>query len=141
MCLLRTDEGWPAEVFKEMCTGRTVQAKGPRMALCRWMSWFDSVKYWWRCHSMRLCLFMMWGIRMGRLDGSQESTQLTLRGFNRAAQPTSQSETLRVSKARARSLYDAAKNQMHVAMIVALDPALKRSQRICYTICHPVRHW
>ena len=76
---MRTDDSWPERMFEEMCTGRTVQSKGPRMALCRWMSWFDSVKYWWKSHTMRLCLFMMWGIRMGRLDASQESTQLGIR--------------------------------------------------------------
>ena len=131
---------WRDMVWDEVFTGRCITHKGPKMALCRWMSFIDCEVYWRKLHNMRLLLFTVWGISLGYIDENADSKQLRLRNLMKAP-GDAEKTSIRQGQAIVNRLRDTAKNSLHVSTIILADPILQRKGRILSECCSPSRGW
>lgn len=137
------DPAYPQNMLDMMLDpdGRVVGTRGPRLNLTRWMSWFDCISYWWGLCNMRLVVLLYWGLTTGVLTQCPGSCILKLAGSGKASKPESAAASMREANAATRNLYDASKNQLHVGLVVLMDPSLLRRQRIAFWVCAGVRKW
>ena len=131
---------WKELVWHEIFSGKCITAKGPKMALCRWMSFIDCEVYWQRLHHMRLLLFSVWGVSLGYINESADSKQLRLRNLMKAP-GDAEKTSMRQGTSIVNRLRDTAKNSLHVSTIIMADPILQRKGRLLSECCTPSRRW
>eukprot|EP00974_Lingulodinium_polyedra_P036977 3547027-Lingulodinium_polyedra.AAC.1 len=106
------------------------------------MAWLDCVSYWRAWHTLRVIVLIYWGIQLGHVDGTSRSTVLKLEGLKGSQNPgQSHRQSMIQAQASSRSLYDKAKNQLHVGLLVLLNRDLQRMCLIAAELCKFTREW
>lgn len=67
------------ETFQVVVDSRLTQLKGPKLALCCWMSWLDCFKFWRPMRHLRLLLLLYIGLRTVWVTNDPKTLHLSLK--------------------------------------------------------------
>ena len=135
--LLR-DEEWIQETWDSLQSVPGIGTKGPKVALCRWMSFFDCFAWLDKAWHCRLLVGMYWGLALHFIDGSIQSKTLRLKGIQREPAEGAK-QTMKEAQACTQKVRDTGKNTMHVVVLLLMQTTLQRKCRIIVMIARSVR--
>ena len=133
------DAAWEKDVWSSILGSRAVSVKGPKLALCRFLSWRSCLQYWDEHVHSRLLILCFLGIACGHITGKMQSKSLKLKGLNNASGPgLAASSSMAAAQTMARSVYDNGKNQLHVATLILAIPGIIRKSRCMVQLGEPL---
>jgi hypothetical protein len=137
------DPGYAQYILDQIQEGRIMAVKGPKLALCRWMSWVDCYAFWRPIRSMRCLLLLYIGIQQGWVTADPSSTALCLRQKSQDAGLEDDKKTM-VSKScpPSQMVQDTrvkCHNTLHVATCVLLDEDIQRKSSIIFAVTAATR--
>jgi hypothetical protein len=130
-------------IAEQIQQSRIMTEKGPKLALCRWMSWLDCYAFWKPLRSMRAICMVYIGIQQGWITADPSSTTLKLKAKD-TDPGVEDGQKMPVSRSPVFSqlIHDtrgSCHNTLHIATNVMLDEDLQRKSSIIYTICAATR--
>lgn len=131
------EEEWIEHMWDLSLYHPKLQQKGPKMALSRWMSVIDIIKYWDDIFHLRLLRLLYLGLQMGYVSGDLANCHFTMP--QAPVVSSSMAASTRNSKVSIGKLRDQCKNSLHLATMVFLEPNLQRSGSIMLTFTHSIR--
>jgi hypothetical protein len=94
-CLGSTE--WLHETWSELGGSVLSSSKGPKLALCRWMSALECITYWDKFFHQRVFLLMVWGLTMDYVSADPASTKIVLSKLRKPEAGAEKKETMRES--------------------------------------------
>lgn len=135
------DERWVAERWASIEAGDAFATKGPKMAFCRWASFYDCFVHFDASYHSRLLGMVCWGLNEGILKQDMESLALRIEGLYRATpNPDSRSPMHDVAH-QVKDIRSKGNNQLHIALLILLIPDLQKKGRILVTLMEAARSW
>lgn len=135
------EDGYAAEVLRDLWETRAFAEKGPEMALSRWMSWLHCWRFWEKQLSTRLLGLSYLGLDLGYLNHKPKSSSLALDTLPKLPPGTAQKGTKGSAKRDVKQLRKFCKNQLHLATVVLGDRTLQRKALTMAALAEGVESW
>ena len=138
---IASDPAWGDRVFADLQSSGAVDSKGPKMALCRWLSWMHCARHWDPLWHRRLFVLLVWGLSLGYIQGDLSGTSVRCNKV-KAALNTHGNSTLKVQEKASKELVVVGKNTMHSVTLIYLQGwALQRRVRALMVVGRPLERW
>jgi hypothetical protein len=125
------------ELWDELPSCSAWQAKGSKVALCRWMSWLDVASEWDHTWHRRLALILFMGLREGWLKFEDKDLCMVSGGAPSEEAPKSQVR----HSSQAAGLRQRTKNTLHLCCTFLMNPDIQSRSRLIFRLAAPIREW
>jgi hypothetical protein len=125
------------ELWDEMPSCSAWEAKGEKVALCRWMSWLDVASGFDTTWHRRLALILFMGMREGWLKF--EDKHLCIVSGDAPAEEAPKAQVRHSDQAA--GLRQKTKNTLHLCCSILLNPEMQNKSRLIFRLASPIREW
>ena len=135
------DSAWCDSILDGLIDSAAVSSKGPRMAICQWMSWIHCTRYWDPMFHRRLFVLLLLCIHLGLVKGDCASVSLKAETLT-AALDAHGNKSKKAQEKTAASLKSIGKNTVHSALICYMQGwRLQRRLRFMVAVAYESERW